>query len=86
LVIVQQCDLPGPPCLSAFNALQLTAENTSDQINKAELQKLIDNYQDVFPNDLPNFQPVPRNIPHTIPLLNEAKPVCRPMYTLSQST
>ena len=48
-----------------------------------ELTYILDKYQDVFPSDLPKGLPPERQLGHTIPLVEGAKPTFRPLYRLS---
>ena len=47
------------------------------------LRKLVEDFQDVFPQDLPHHLPPERNVGHSIPLMEGSKPVFRPIYRLS---
>ena len=47
------------------------------------LRPILQKYRDVFPNDLPHYLPPRREVGHTIPLEEGAKPVFRPIYRLS---
>jgi transposase InsO family protein len=48
-----------------------------------ELHNLLKEFSDVFPKDLPKELPPKRDVFHTIPLENGAKPPFRPMYRVS---
>ena len=47
------------------------------------LQHVLDEYKDVFPNELPSGLPPDRGLGHTIPLETGHKPPFRPLYRLS---
>jgi hypothetical protein len=49
----------------------------------ATLQSLLEQYSDVFPDDLPNELPPERCAESNISLVPDAKPVKRPIYKLS---
>lgn len=49
-----------------------------------DVRLLVQEYADVFPDDIPDGVPTHRSITHTIPLVAGAKPVAIPMYRLSQ--
>ena len=51
----------------------------------ASLERLLEEYQDVFPLDLPDGLPPSRDVDHPIDLLPGSKPVSRPPYRLSHS-
>ena len=59
---------------------------SSNQTNVTSLvQKLLNDYKDVFPADLPPGLPPDRTITHGIDLMDGSKPVSRPPYRLSAS-
>ena len=59
---------------------------SSNQTNVTSLvQRLINDYKDVFPADLPPSLPPDRTITHGIDLMDGSKPVSRPPYRLSAS-
>ena len=47
------------------------------------LRPILEKYRDVFPTDLPHHLPPERDVGHTIPLEDGARPVFRPIYRLS---
>lgn len=49
-----------------------------------EVRQILEEYSDVFPDDIPDGVPEHRSTVHTIPLVEGAKPVAMPMYRLSQ--
>lgn len=46
-------------------------------------KKLLDEYRDVFPDELPAGLPPPRDVDHKIELLPNAKPTCLPLRRMS---
>jgi hypothetical protein len=52
-------------------------------VDKAKLETLLGEYQDVFPEGLPPGMPPERNVVHPIPIEPGAKPAYKPMYRLS---
>jgi hypothetical protein len=74
---------PEAPAVAQLNAHQVDAFGQA-ALDQTALQQLLDEYTDVFPEELPQLETGRRNIPHTIPLEPGAKPPCRPMYRLSQ--
>jgi hypothetical protein len=66
-----------------LNTLTLTSGTNTGALDTKELQSLLNQYQDVFPDELPPFEPIDRDVPHTIPLEQDSRPVCKPMYRLS---
>lgn len=48
-----------------------------------DIQPLLEEYGDVFPDELPRGLPMVRQVGHTIPLVEGAKPTFRPIYRLS---
>ena len=62
--------------------LSWTKEDTAKE-PPSVLQKLLTEYADVFPEDLPNRLPPDRGVGHTIPLEPGQKPPFRPLYRLS---
>ena len=66
-------------------------EKESVKINEVNIAKdkdlgiLLENYKDVFPEDLPNGLPPVRSHDHPIDLEPNHKPPCRPVYRLSLS-
>jgi hypothetical protein len=57
--------------------------NSVPGVASQKLQKLLTEFQDVFPEELPNELPPDRGVHHTIPLEENAKPPFRPLYRVS---
>ena len=74
----------------ASSISQKVCLNTEFKSNKsvkftASLERLLEEYQDVFPNDLPDGLPPSRDVDHPIDLVPSSKPISRPPYRLSHS-
>ena len=50
-----------------------------------EMHKLLKDYEDVFPTDLPTGLPPERAVTHGIDLILGSKPISKPPYRLSAS-
>ncbi len=59
--------------------------NKNDEVeqNNDELEEILKNYEDVFPEKLPQGLPPERNIEMKIQLMEGAKPTIGPIYKLS---
>jgi hypothetical protein len=66
-----------------LNAYQI-GEHGNQALDKTDLDKLLAEYADVFPDELPQLQEVDRQVPRIAELIPGAKPPCRPIYRLSQ--
>lgn len=82
-VIQLQQTAPAATMAAQLNAHQVDAYGQA-ALDQRALQELLEEYKDVFPEQLPSLQQGRRSIPHTIPLEPGAKAPCRPMYRLSQ--
>ncbi len=64
--------------------LEWTGQRASPPpIHHQGLQQVLEQYSDVFPDELPAGLPPPRNVAHSIVLEEGAKPTWRPRYRLS---
>ena len=70
-------------CYITQNQSSVTKQDQS--ITDRNLRKVLNEFKDVFPNDLPNGLPPKRKQDHGIELEKESKPVCKPVYRLSLS-
>ena len=83
LVFIQPADEYDSTPTAQLNAYEV-GEYGNTAVDQAELTRLLEQYSDVFPDELPPLQDVERNVPQTIALEPGAKPPCRPIYRLSQ--
>jgi hypothetical protein len=60
-------------------------EELQAQVQEPEVDTLLEEYQDVFPEDLPKELPPSRTVDHRIELTSGSGPVSRPTYKLSLS-
>ena len=70
--------------ISTYAMMVKEGVNTQGTIeDKGELEKLLKEFQDVFPKELPRGVPSDRGMPFKIELMEGAVPVSRPIYRLA---
>ncbi len=68
----------------ADNTAQINSLSTNSSVFDAKLQKVLQEFKHVFPDELPYFDPVDTAASHTIPTLPNSRAPCGPIYRLSQ--
>ena len=58
-------------------------ELSEDTVDNEDLKKLLQEYEYVFPKDLPSELPLSRNVDHKIEIISGSTPPSRPTYRLS---
>jgi len=66
--------------LTSINNLEIL----ENQIQNKDLKKILKDFQDVFPKDLPSGLPPKRDIDHKIKIIPGSEPPSKPTYRLSQ--
>jgi hypothetical protein len=73
-----------PEHISALaEAIENTEVKETSMAEHHRKQRIVNDFSDVFPDELPSGLPPPRNISHAIPMVNDSVPSTRPMYRLS---
>jgi hypothetical protein len=73
-----------PEHISALaEAIENTEVKETSMAEHHRKQRILNDFSDVFPDELPSGLPPPRNISHAIPMVNDSVPPTRPMYRSS---
>ena len=83
VVVLQHTNTDEAVSEAQINAYQI-GEHGSQALDSTDLDKLLAEYADVFPDELPRLQEVDRQVPRIVELIPGSKPPCRPIYRLSQ--